>query len=215
MSEKERRDTNEFGKLFKELIGFKYFTAVQTLVIIVLSILVVKFADQKVVSIVIDKDSGATYWGAEEVTENERINQALFNANVFIKSISNWDSRFMKEKRENALWYLVPTLREKAEKSIMDEAMENIMKSNQTSYIEYKMAPQIIETNYPNVRIYANYDIIINIDDAEKRYNHHLIIDFTFWRSTPDRPSGLWVTNFEYISDKNQSRIKNILNSIQ
>lgn len=184
----------------------------QSLVVVALLFVVYSMAGRKPVVVAIDSQGRAGF-GLEPSQETWKniATKEVFN---FLSDLHSYDAVSVVTARNDALAAMVPSLRAKVQKDVADSTLlMGIIASGTRSRIKWNIPPQIVLWDYPSARFYASFDL--EVIDAQGNSNiktNHALINTTFFGTTKDRPSGHYVTAFQYITD--EKTLKDVLNSI-
>jgi hypothetical protein len=207
-----RSDEPQFRNLYGQIAVLKTVGLILLGVILIL-VMGIFIVSQKETRVVVIENSGRAYEGRNATLDVYK-NTSLYSAGEFIEAIHSQDAVFGPTLRNKAAWYLVPALRKKHGASINDSVLLTKMISSQVrTKTEWIIPPKIIDWAYPNSRVYANIRVSNTLSDGTvSTQEHHITVDGAFFGSTEERPSGYFVTRFQYLTQDKE--IDDMINSI-
>lgn len=184
----------------------------QSLVVVALLCVVWSMAGRKPVVVAIDSQGRAGF--GLEPSQDTWKNIATKEVSNFLADIHNYDAVSVVNARNEALAAMVPSLRAKVQKDVADSTLlMGIIASGTRSRIKWNIPAQIVLWDYPSCRFYSSFDLeVVDGQGNSSTKTHHVLVNTTFFGTTKDRPSGHYITGFQYITD--EKTLKDVLNSI-
>lgn len=207
-----RTDEPQFRNLYGQIAVLKT-VGLFLLGVIFILVIGIFLVSQKPTRVVVIDGNGQTFDG-RDATPDVYKNTALFSAGEFIEALHSQDAVFGPTLRKKAAWYLVPALRKKLSGSIDDSILlGKLISSRVRTKSQWIIPPKIVDWKYPNSRIYANVRVSNTLPDGTiSTQEHHITVDGAFFGSTEERPSGYFVTRFQYLTQDKD--IDDMINNI-